>query len=140
MLERHARKPARAVLRGGGGGDATSLPDQPTGAATSASRGIQSRQAAPAAELSRSRAPANPGPGRGSLDTHDHRIRTDQVFHTGLLESGLLQSWRSSRSPARLKSAFTPAIGAWDFNNTSSQPFGKTHSRPYLAPTSSSFC
>ena len=26
MLERHARKPARAVLRGGGGGNATSLP------------------------------------------------------------------------------------------------------------------
>ena len=33
MLERPARKPARAVLRGGGAGDSASLPDQPTGAA-----------------------------------------------------------------------------------------------------------
>src|SRR5262249_23228315 len=35
--------------------------------------------------------------------------------------------------------AFASAISSWDFN-TSSQHFGKTHSRPYLVPTSSSFC
>src|SRR5262245_6521240 len=54
MLEPYARKPARTVLRGGGDGNAASLPDQQTGAAIPASRGMKVSQAAPAAELGRS--------------------------------------------------------------------------------------
>jgi hypothetical protein len=47
MLELHARKPARAVLRGGGSGDRASLPDQLDGAGSTAVRGLKSLQPAP---------------------------------------------------------------------------------------------
>ena len=69
MLELLARKPARAVLRGGGAGDSTSLPDQPTGHANARFVVLcESLPREPAAELGRSPA-GNVSPGRAITQT-----------------------------------------------------------------------